>query len=216
MLLVSWPSTKTGRRAHAIVRAVVRQGIARGCQTFIIREGWEGLVRGNTADITPAATPATFKNGSDPSSPNLKPLKPSSVSFASLPPSKQLELQRADDKLASIEAGAPHAFSYTNPEEVMPLSAAPLSFGYGELLKDGAGEADENALADAQRGGLGARVADAREPKGKTLKGKYIVRVGWDDVRGWLGEGGTLIGSSRCPSCEYGMHARMLFIWLTP
>ena len=22
----------------------------------------------------------------------------------------------------------------------------------------------------------------------KTLKGTYIVRVGWDDVRGWLGE----------------------------
>lgn len=84
----------------------------------------------------------------------------------------------------------------------MPLSAAPLSFGYGELLKDGAGEADENALADAQHAGLGLRLLEsAKGPKGKTLKGKYIVRVGWDDVRGWLGEGGTLIGSSRCPSC---------------
>ncbi|NXD32191.1 PFKA phosphofructokinase, partial [Spelaeornis formosus] len=29
---------------NAAVRAVVRQGIARGCQTYIIREGWEGLL----------------------------------------------------------------------------------------------------------------------------------------------------------------------------
>jgi 6-phosphofructokinase len=46
------------------------------------------------------------------------------------------------------------------------------------------------------------QVAAEREKAGKSLKGKYIVRVGWDDVRGWLGEGGTLIGSSRCPSCK--------------
>ncbi|OXH03792.1 hypothetical protein J010_05520, partial [Cryptococcus neoformans] len=28
---------------NAAVRAVVRQAIARGCQAYIIREGWEGL-----------------------------------------------------------------------------------------------------------------------------------------------------------------------------
>jgi len=80
----------------------------------------------------------------------------------------------------------------SDPDWVAPLSDAPLSFGYGELLKDGAGE------GDVDDGGL----VDMEDEKGRTLKGRYIVRVGWDDVRGWLGEGGTLIGSSRCPSCE--------------
>ncbi|KAG6872673.1 6-phosphofructokinase, alpha subunit [Termitomyces sp. Mi166 len=32
---------------------------------------------------------------------------------------------------------------------------------------------------------------------GRTLNGRYIVRVGFDDVRGWLAEGGTLIGTAR-------------------
>ena len=27
---------------------------------------------------------------------------------------------------------------------------------------------------------------------------QYIIRVGWDDVRGWENQGGTLIGSARC------------------
>ena len=41
-----------------------------------------------------------------------------------------------------------------------------LRFGDGELLRDGT----------------------ADHPTGRTLKGRYIVRVGWDDVRGWMGE----------------------------
>jgi 6-phosphofructokinase 1 len=152
--------------------------------------------------MTPAPTPGASRPGSDPSSPILKAVNRGSVSFASLPPSKQLELETADEKL-NVDAGAPHAYNYSNAEEVVPLSAAPLTFGYGELLKDGAGEADDNALADALHAGLGSRQVEfTRGPTGKTLKGKYIVRVGWDDVRGWLGEGGTLIGSSRCPSCK--------------
>ena len=40
-----------------------------------------------------------------------------------------------------------------------------LRFGDGELLRDGT----------------------ADHPTGRTLKGRYIVRVGWDDVRGWFG-----------------------------
>lgn len=44
-----------------------------------------------------------------------------------------------------------------------------LRFGDGELLHSGQG--------DAQVYG-----------SGRTLKGRYIIRVGWDDVRGWLGE----------------------------
>lgn len=41
-----------------------------------------------------------------------------------------------------------------------------LRFGDGELLRDGTGD----------------------HPMGRTLKGRYIVRVGWDDVRGWFAE----------------------------
>lgn len=48
----------------------------------------------------------------------------------------------------------------------------------------------------------GLAIADREDEKGRSLKNKYIVRVGWDDVRGWQGEGGTLIGSSRCPACK--------------
>jgi 6-phosphofructokinase 1 len=44
-----------------------------------------------------------------------------------------------------------------------------LRFGDGELLKDGTGD----------------------YATGRTLKGRYIVRVGWDDVRGWFTEVGT-------------------------
>lgn len=181
------------------VRAVVRQSIARGCQAFIIREGWEGLVRGNSTEITPAATP--FRSPSGPQSPSLDATK--SVSFSSLPPTQQLKLESA---AAAAEAEAheantvPHAVNYTDPNWIAPLSDAPLSFGYGELLKDGAGEGDIDELA--AHGGAGLVLADQKDQAGRSLKGKYIVRVGWDDVRGWLGEGGTLIGSSRCPSCE--------------
>jgi 6-phosphofructokinase 1 len=41
-----------------------------------------------------------------------------------------------------------------------------LRFGDGALLRDGTGD----------------------HPSGRTLKGRYIVRVGWDDVRGWFAE----------------------------
>lgn len=46
------------------------------------------------------------------------------------------------------------------------------TYGDGELLREGESEA--------------------------TFKGRYILRVGWDDVRGFVGEGGTLIGTARC------------------
>jgi 6-phosphofructokinase 1 len=83
----------------------------------------------------------------------------------------------------------------SDPNSVAPLSDAPLGFGFGELLKDGAGEGDVDEMGSMV-------VADKKDELGRSLRGRYIVRVGWDDVRGWLGEGGTLIGSSRCPSCE--------------
>ena len=44
-----------------------------------------------------------------------------------------------------------------------------LRFGDGALLKSGEGDSVEKTT-------------------GKTLRGRYIVRVGWDDVKGWMGE----------------------------
>ncbi len=175
------------------VRAVVRQGIARGCQAFIIREGWEGLVRGNTTEPTPINTANQ--------TPDLKPIK--SAASSSLPPTAQLKLDFA------VLDREPHAVNYADPDWIAPLSDAPLSFGFGELLKDGAGEGD---VDDAAAHGIGGKMvlADKEDEKRRSLKGRYIVRVGWDDVRGWLGEGGTLIGSSRCPSCEWTGQGRAM------
>ncbi|RXK34722.1 6-phosphofructokinase [Tremella mesenterica] len=178
---------------NAAVRAVVRQGISRGCQTFIIREGWEGLVRGNTDDPTPFQT----RESSTVTTPSLSPsdshphLPTRAVSFASLPPSQQLAIH------PQAHGEHSHVVNYTDPTWIAPLSDAPLSFGYGELLKDGAGEGDLDDMAG--HGNPNASI-ESIDKKAKSLRGKYIVRVGWDDVRGWLGEGGTLIGSSRCPS----------------
>ncbi|KAF8501507.1 6-phosphofructokinase [Russula emetica] len=41
---------------NAVVRAVVKGGILKGCETWIVREGYEGLVRGN-ADAEAPSTP---------------------------------------------------------------------------------------------------------------------------------------------------------------
>ncbi|KAK8847443.1 6-phosphofructokinase [Kwoniella newhampshirensis] len=183
---------------NAAVRAVVRQAIARGCQAYIIREGWEGLVRGNTSEPTPAPTrPASPVLGPTPSSgPNSS---TKSVSFSSLPPSRQIALDAAAAEAAHQEhVDLGNGVSYTSADEVAPLSDAPLSFGFGGLLRDGAGEGDLEEMA--AHGMQNVVVADEEDEQGRSLKGRYIVRVGWDDVRGWLGEGGTLIGSSRCPS----------------
>ena len=175
---------------------MVRQGIARGCQAYIIREGWEGLVRGNTIDPTPAQSTITI--------PQLGPQR--SVSFSpdttTLPPPAQpLDSEHTEIPVSSDHAHAhrhghhhhehhAHAVNYTDPNWIAPLSDAPLSFGYGALLRDGAGEGDPESSDDV----------DQEDESGRTMKGRFIVRVGWDDTRGWLGEGGTLIGSSRCPA----------------
>ena len=79
---------------------------------YVVREGWEGLVRGNTAE-------------------------------------------------------GPHAQS----SRARPTGKFEYTFGEGELLKEGEAE--------------------------QALKGRHIIRVGWDDVRGWASEGGTLIGTAR-------------------
>ncbi|KAF8127013.1 phosphofructokinase domain-containing protein [Boletus edulis] len=113
---------------NAVVRTVVKIGILRGCETYIVREGYEGLVRGNTQDYIPYNELLA-----DPS-----------------------VIQRA------------HGSAKTNLFEN-------LRFGDGLLLRDGTSD----------------------HPSGRSLKGRYIVRVGFDDVRGWFAVGGTLIGTAR-------------------
>ncbi|KAF8440531.1 6-phosphofructokinase [Boletus edulis BED1] len=113
---------------NAVVRTVVKIGILRGCETYIVREGYEGLVRGNTQDYIPYSELLA-----DPS-----------------------VIQRA------------HGSAKTNLFEN-------LRFGDGLLLRDGTSD----------------------HPSGRSLKGRYIVRVGFDDVRGWFAVGGTLIGTAR-------------------
>ncbi|EIW57587.1 6-phosphofructokinase [Trametes versicolor FP-101664 SS1] len=113
---------------NAVVRAIVKTAISKGCEAWIVREGYEGLVRGNTEGHR-------HTQSVDKGSPSPRP--------------KHVE----------------------NPDDFVHN----LRFGDGELLKDGTGDH------------LG----------GKTLRGRYIVRVGWDDVRGWFAEGGTLIGTAR-------------------
>ena len=179
----------------------MRQSIARGCQAYIIREGWEGLVRGNSSALTPSQSTIT--------TPYLGPKRSVSFSAELLPTATEpLNLPKSSAQASQPHANGtyhghgrhhkeqkPHSVNYMDPNWIAPLSDAPLSFGYGELLKDGAGEgdADEGAMV----------IADKEDGVGRTLKGRYIVRVGWDDVRGWMADGGTLIGSSRCPACEY-------------
>ncbi|KZT07805.1 6-phosphofructokinase [Laetiporus sulphureus 93-53] len=104
---------------NAVVRAVVKTAIAKGCEAWVVREGYEGLVRGNAHETQEV---------------------------------KEARARRDDASFVHN-----------------------LRFGDGELLRDGTGD----------------------HIGGRTLRGRYIVRVGWDDVRGWFGEGGTLIGTAR-------------------
>jgi 6-phosphofructokinase 1 len=115
---------------NAAVRAVVKAGITKGCETYVVREGYEGLVRGNQNP----------------------------------PPDRS-------DALLDVECVPPGL------EGVSLIHN--LRFGDGELLRQGEGDAKDL-------------------PVENTLKGRYIIRVGWDDVRGWMNEGGTLIGTARC------------------
>ena len=94
----------------------------RGCETWVVREGYEGLVRGNGDEQQKAEKPA-------------------------LSPHQHVRIRD-------------EGFVYN------------LRFGDGELLRDGTSD----------------------HPTGRTLKGRYIVRVGWDDVRGWFGVVSPLFG----------------------
>ncbi|KAJ8521360.1 hypothetical protein ONZ45_g1927 [Pleurotus djamor] len=144
---------------NAVVRSVVKAAILKECETWIVREGYEGLVRGNTEYYEALA------NGT--------------IEDATLSPDSK-EIAPAHYKVS--------------PKD--PYFIHNLRFGDGPLLKDGTGD----------YGSTGKR----------SLKGRYIVRVGWDDVRAWFAEvnntpndpprtdadqffckGGTLIGTAR-------------------
>jgi 6-phosphofructokinase 1 len=125
---------------NAVVRGVVRAGIVkfaasfsslsrtittaflpfssallhRGCETWVVREGYEGLVRGNEENVV-------------------------------LPP--------YDNTPISKDVPIAH-----------PEFLKTLRFGDGTLLRDG---------TYVHHGG-------------RSLKGRYIIQVGWDDVRGYL------------------------------
>lgn len=94
----------------------------RGCETYVVREGYEGLVRGNAEYAEQNHAP------SSPEAAGLGPIAPQE----------------------------PDVTSFINS----------LRFGDGDLLRDGTGD----------------------YVGGRTLKGRYIVKVGWDDVRGWFAE----------------------------
>lgn len=160
----------------------------RGCKAYVIREGWEGLVRGNKEDPTPSAS----VRPSAATSPALGAVSAPPALIASDSFDLDANGNARDDKIDA------HGFSYADPKSIADITASPLRFGYGGLLLDGAGEFDEDEFQGA---------VNDPNTTGRTLRGKHIVRVGWDDVRGWLGEGGTVIGSSRCPSCTFG------FLW---
>ncbi|GAW07409.1 6-phosphofructokinase [Lentinula edodes] len=114
---------------NAVVRAVVKVGILKGCETWVVREGYEGLVRGNT---------------------------------------EALSEQSLDEEPVDLPDN-------TSPDGTSFNLIHNLRFGDGDLLKDGTGD----------------------HPGTRSLKGRYIVRVGFDDVRAWFAEGGTLIGTAR-------------------
>jgi 6-phosphofructokinase 1 len=133
---------------NALVRSVVKFGILkyvryisyqsivilknlRGCETWVVREGYEGLVRGNTD------TDASEEVNAD-----------------------------ADPTKEDQPEVDHNEFRVPNQTDTNLLHN--LRFGDGDLFKDGAAEV------------VG----------GRSLKGRYIVRVGWDDIRGWYSQVG--------------------------
>ncbi|PWN38996.1 putative 6-phosphofructokinase [Ceraceosorus guamensis] len=159
---------------NAAVRAVAKMAIYRGCEAWVIREGWEGLVRGNDDASSNAATPngspdtskRTMDAFRDAHNPHAARQEASSSATAKSPSGG------ANDASATAATAAGNSLP---PESSSVKSGFVSTFGQGELLREGVGEAEEIGL-----------------------KGQYIVRVGWDDVRGWMDQGGTLIGTARC------------------
>lgn len=102
---------------NAVVSTVVKMALYRGCDTYVIREGYEGLVKGNN------------------------------------------EAEIGDDDDVNVKH----------------LNNMPLSYNCGDFFRLGDFDGGESYLNH-----------------------RYIVKIGWDDVRGWSQMGGTLIGTARC------------------
>jgi 6-phosphofructokinase 1 len=104
---------------------------------WVVREGYEGLVRGNTqaaeeqAELVNAAAEASVL-------------------------AEAAQVGRENPGAKTLLPGR-------KPDENLIHN---LRFGDGDLLRDGTSE----------------------YVGGRTLKGRYIVRVGWDDVRGWYSQ----------------------------
>lgn len=103
---------------NAAVYAVVKAAIFHGCEVYVVREGYEGLLKGN---------------GDQP-------------------------LERPE-----------------YPTTPRKADGVPLSYGSGDFFRLGDVQSDDSEFHE-----------------------RYIIRVGWDDVRGWQSLGGTLIGTARC------------------
>ncbi|KAF9475396.1 6-phosphofructokinase [Pholiota conissans] len=125
---------------NAAVRSIVKCGILKGCEMWVVREGYEGLVRGNQEEAE----------------------------------GKRVNAESALEVERDLEVAEQTILKQTHTQPDKNLLHN-LRFGDGDLLRDGTSE----------------------YVGGRTLKGRYIVRVGWDDVRGWFSEGGTLIGTAR-------------------
>lgn len=139
---------------NAAVRSVVKMAIFRKCHAYVIREGWEGLVRGNDGFDDDETVEGLQAEGA----------KAAKVSEEESTTDKGEARQRQ-----GLVPTVKHGSSMSDLHTFVP------TYGEGELLREGVGEAEE----------LG-------------LRGRYIVQVGWDDVRGWMDQGGTLIGTARC------------------
>ena len=105
-------------------------GISRGCEVWVVREGYEGLVRGNKE--------LAAKIGNEVNTQTIQ------------------HIEEEVEENAHIPAQSP-------PDQNLLHN---LRFGDGDLLLDGTSE----------------------YVGGRTLKGRYIVRVGWDDVRAWYAQ----------------------------
>lgn len=148
---------------NAAVRSVVKMAIFRKCHAYVIREGWEGLVRGND-DANDTETEA---ESAKTSSAAAEPSSSKSSAGAALNPAHSR--QRYPNVPAINDSSA-----VSSGQTFVP------TYGEGELLREGVSEASE----------LG-------------LKGRYIIRVGWDDVRGWMDQvsrAGTGSASARAES----------------
>lgn len=66
-------------------------------------------------------------------------------------------------------------------------------FSFDKVSKDAAREVDDDSIVHNLRFGDGLLLKEGEgdavdHPGGRSLKGRYIIRVGWDDVRGWFAE----------------------------